>query len=344
MVELAPVNGNAKGIVAPGTNLSITLLSPTLRTYLCRCLETDQSLLRLTLPKDGGRAALINQGTEVTLRLPDNSDLCLVGQVVERNAQGLLIRLHAPGVLERTMVVTSGKGGVGKSFISLNLAYELAALGKRVTLLDGDLTGGNLHRLLGVEPPGELADLFRGQAKVRELISPVADLFLIPGPRLPVTLTPLALYRLRAEVAKLMEDVDYLVGDTAVMAYPGTGDLVNMAGGIWLVSTPEPHAIADTYAVAYQLKEQGLNTPVYLVLNQVDSHREASATAEKMCYVIKELVGYPIEYLGAVRYDRRVRRAVQKGAPLGKAAPGCGARKDLLQLVKAWVNRHRNQG
>ncbi|MCK9221858.1 MAG: P-loop NTPase [Limnochordia bacterium] len=296
--------------------------------------------MQLSNPRDGGRSALVTSGATVVIQEPGTDLPPFYGRIVQRTRWGLVVQIEYDSSLDTVIALAGGKGSVGRSFLALNIAYELANLDKKVTLVDGDLTGGHLHRLLGIDAIAHLGDLSCGELKVEEVLTSAAGgLFLIPGLPVPTEPTGLGLSRLRTELGRLENSMDYLIVDTSPTSYHGTFELMKLAGVVVLVSTLEPHAIVDIYAAAKTLKENNRKTGLHLLLNQVDSHGEASKAAEKICFVIQDVIDYPIDYLGAVRFDKRVRKAAYQQVPLGMVAPGSPARRDILNLVRKWLRK-----
>ena len=249
----------------------------------------------------------------------------------------------APPRLARTLAVTSGKGGVGKTFVSANLAAALARQGLRVLVLDADLGLANLDVVLNLYPKITLHDVFTGKAQLEEAILPAPGGFsvLLAGSGLVEysRLTP----EVRDQLLHIIETVsprfDVLVIDTGA----GISDVVlyavSLAHEIIVVATPEPTAMTDAYATIKVLTQQQSRENLHLVVNQVGRSGDGRAICQQLQLVVDRFVQGPngvppkINYLGDIPTDIAVRQAIQKRQLLLELMPGSPAAQGIVQIA-----------
>jgi flagellar biosynthesis protein FlhG len=233
------------------------------------------------------------------------------------------------------LAVTSGKGGVGKTFVSANLAAGLAKLGHRVLVLDADLGLANLDVVLNLFPKLTLHDVFVGRCKLEEAILPAPGGFsvVLAGSGLVEysRLTPEVRDKFQSVVASLMPRYDYVLLDTGA----GISDVVlyavSLADDVLVVATPEPTSLTDAYATIKVLATQQRRRELCLIINQVAKPGDGKGIAQQLQQVIDRFVSTPggdqvkLTHLGDIPSDPSVRQAVQKRQLLIEALPGCAA-------------------
>lgn len=247
----------------------------------------------------------------------------------------------------RILAVTSGKGGVGKTFVSANLAAALAKRGLRVLVLDADLGLANIDVVLNLYPKVTLHDVFTGKSTLDEAILPAPGGFsvLLAGSGLVEysRLTPEVRNDLLDIIDRLAPRFDCIVLDTGA----GISDVVlfavSLAEEVIVVVTPEPTSLTDAYATIKVLCSQQGRTQVHLIINQVGRMGEGKVVLQQLQQVLNRFVqtsgGQPPQLLmaGDVPLDASVREAVQKrqlllehhpGAPAAQAVAGIAARLD----------------
>lgn len=238
----------------------------------------------------------------------------------------------------RVLAVTSGKGGVGKTFLSANLAAALAARGQRVLVLDADLGLANLDVVLNLFPKVTLHDVFTGKVTLDEAILPAPGNFsvLLAGSGLVEysRLTP----EVREQLLRIIETVapryDHILVDTGA----GISDVVlyavSLADDVLVVATPEPTSMTDAYATIKVLATQQKRREIMLVVNQVGRIGEGRTIRGQLQLVIDRFVtpmlpegAYApvLELIGEIPLDPSVREAVQRRRLLIEMLPGSGA-------------------
>ncbi len=225
-----------------------------------------------------------------------------------------------PQFQSRVIAVSSGKGGVGKTNISVNLALTLARRGIRVALLDADLGTANVDVIMGVHPPYHLQHLITGQRSLAEiLIEGPHGLKIIPGASGLPDLADLPDAQrdvlLRSMVA-LDGTVDLLLIDTGAGVGRNVVQFILAAGEVLLVTTPEPTAVTDAYALMKVLAGYQLPVTIKLVVNNVSKRGEGETVATRLNAVAEQFLGRTVEVVGILPYDKNVPNAVRRQTPL----------------------------
>jgi len=251
-----------------------------------------------------------------------------------------------PAKRARILAVTSGKGGVGKTFVSANLAAALARRGERVLVLDADLGLANLDVVLNLFPKITLHDVFTGKASLEDAILPAPGGFsvLLAGSGL-VEYSRLTA-EIREQLLKIIEVVapryDRILLDTGA----GISDVVlfavSLATEVLVVATPEPTSLTDAYATIKVLATQQQRSAIALVVNQVSRSNEGRVVRGQLQQVIDRFVtpalpagsaAVKLELLGEIPTDTAVREAVQRRQLLLETFPGSEAAKGIVAVA-----------
>ncbi len=231
--------------------------------------------------------------------------------------------------------ITSGKGGVGKTFVSANLAASLARAGQRVLVLDADLGLANLDVMLNLYPKITLHDVFTGKHTLDEAIVPVSAGFsvLLAGSGMVEysRMTPEIREQLQRVIAEVEPRFDHVLLDTGA----GISDVVlytvSLAGDVLVVVTPEPTSLTDAYATIKVLAQSQGRRRFNLVVNQTRKMGEGRAVRQQLQQVIDRYVNpaldspVRLDLLGEVPSDPAVRESVQRRQLLTELMPGAPA-------------------
>jgi flagellar biosynthesis protein FlhG len=229
----------------------------------------------------------------------------------------------APRNVARVITVTSGKGGVGKSSISVNLAIALSRLGNRVIVLDADFGLANIEVMLGIRPQYNLADLmFRGKALTDIITEGPENIGFISGGSGIQELTNLTkdqIVYLIQKLVELDERADIIIIDTGAGIADSVLEFVAASSEVLLVATPEPTSITDAYALLKTLNRKTdislQDTVIKMIANRIDNDEEGKELYDKLSLVVSKFLDLKLEYLGALPQDNSVSKAVMKQKP-----------------------------
>ncbi|MSR40938.1 MAG: MinD/ParA family protein [Phycisphaerales bacterium] len=239
--------------------------------------------------------------------------------------------------LARAIAVSSGKGGVGKTNLAVNLAVAFAARGLRVALLDADLGLANADLLCGLTPKLTLEDLVRSGRSIEEIAMPApGGFFLIPGASgvsLLADLTPTLRRHVVSELARLERSVDILLIDTGAGIGANSMAFAAAAHTILVATTPEPTSIADAYGAIKTLVARGSGEGIRLVVNMAQSEHEIRAVHERIDRVSRAFLQTPIRLAGGISYDPAVPAAVRRREPFLVASPRARASQQLHEIA-----------
>lgn len=243
--------------------------------------------------------------------------------------------------LARVITVTSGKGGVGKSNVSVNLAIQLSRLGKRVVILDADFGLANIEVMLGIRPKYNLADMMFHGRSVRDIIStgPENIGFISGGSGLRemTNLNRDQILSLVNMMYELDHFADVVIIDTGAGISDAVMELVAASAEVLLLATPEPTSITDAYALLKTLHRHpdfdSGNTSIKMVGNRIQSCEEGKDLYNKLNIVVNRFLGMKMEYLGAIPYDDKLSKAVMKQQPVSVVYPDAPSARALLELA-----------
>ncbi|PQA77399.1 MinD/ParA family protein [Rhodoferax sp. TS-BS-61-7] len=245
--------------------------------------------------------------------------------------------------LGKVVAVTSGKGGVGKTFVSANLAAALAKRGHRVLVLDADLGLANLDVVLNLYPKITLHDVFTGKAKLEEAIirAPGGFSVLLAGSGMVEysRLTPEVRDDFLRIMSGLVPHYDVVLLDTGA----GISDVVlfavSLASEVLVVATPEPTSLTDAYATIKVLASQQKRSSIRVVINQTARLGDGRAITTQLQQVLDRFVttesGKPLKllHMGDIPVDPSVRQAIMRRQLLMQTMPGCPAALAIAQLA-----------
>ncbi len=225
----------------------------------------------------------------------------------------------------KVVSITSGKGGVGKTNITINLAIALARRGERVVVLDADLGLANIDVLLGLYPKYNLGHLINGKANIEDvMITGPEGVRIIPGASGVKELADLS-DKERMDFISRLDRIDYeadiMLIDTGAGLSKNVMDFLKASDEVIVVTTPEPTAITDAYALMKLLYQIAEYPKIKLLVNQVKGEQEAKRVAEQLSMVVKRFLNASFEELGYVLTDPAVNRAVFAQKPFILAYP-----------------------
>jgi flagellar biosynthesis protein FlhG len=249
-------------------------------------------------------------------------------------------------VRTRVIAVASGKGGVGKTTLTVNLAIALARQGRKVIVLDGDLGLANVAVMLGLAPRATLEHVIAGRRRLAEVLVPAPGGFwVIPGGSGLEELANLSDERRRhliGSMAQLDGRADVLLIDTAAGISAEVSAFLAAAPELLVVTTPEPTAITDAYAlvkIANRTSCAPAAGTIRLVVNQVNDVGEAREVARKITLVAREFLNLDLDLLGHVPTDPYVGRGIRRQAPILLSYPSSTASLAIARLGERLTGR-----
>lgn len=241
----------------------------------------------------------------------------------------------------RTISVTSGKGGVGKTSIVCNMAYELAQKGQKVLILDGDLGMANVDIMFGQRAQRDISHVISGECTLEEVLMEVSPgISLIPGGSGVYglnSLAPLQKHMLLDQVGRLNRDFDFMIIDTA----PGIDDNVlylnSAAQEILVVVTPDPTSLTDAYALIKVLNQRHRENRFSIVTNMVKDEVEGRMVYQRLSDVASRFLCVSLDYRGSVPNDlilRQANRSQQLAVEVQSRAPASNAIRALSDSLR----------
>lgn len=259
-------------------------------------------------------------------------------------AESLRLRLNRRNEQSATkaIAITSGKGGVGKSNVSLNFSIMLSKRGFRVLLLDMDIGMGNIDILLGQSSHATIIDLFYERFSLYELIkngpenisfiaggTGLANIFTMDEEKVDFFLTQLQL---------VSEQYDYLIFDMGAGISEDRLRLLKAVHEIFIVTTPEPTAMTDAYAMMKYVHMQEKNIPFYVIVNRAQTDQEGRDTLRRLKSVAKQFLNKDIIPLGVLPEDRSVYKAVVRQTPFLLFDPASKISRAMYMLTDRYLS------
>jgi flagellar biosynthesis protein FlhG len=216
--------------------------------------------------------------------------------------------------VQKVICVTSGKGGVGKTLTTINLAIAARAQGLSVLIIDGDFGLSNVDILLGLQTTNSLADVLDGKCALKDIIvKGPRGIDLIPsgsGISRMASLGNMERSCVLAELSRFKSDHDVIFIDTGAGISPAVMTLVSISDHFVVVTTPEPHALTDAYAMIKVASEEFDRSSCSLIMNQVRSEDEGVRIAQRLAEVSRQYSGVEVTPIGFVRSDVALSRSV----------------------------------
>ena len=253
------------------------------------------------------------------------------------------------------IAITSGKGGVGKTFVTANLAAALVQSGNRVLVMDADLGLANLDIILNLKPKATLHEVLMGTGNIDDVILPAPGGFSVLPAGSGFAEDSKLTDELRTRLRKVLDDLggryDYLLLDTGA----GIADVVlytaSLADEILVVTTPEPTALADAYATIKVLAMQHQRNQIHVVINQVRKPGEGTTLTRQLQAVVDRFLraggtdgtesasAVKLGYLGEIPYDAIVPQSVRARALVMESAPGSTVGKAFVDIAGRLTRR-----
>ena len=246
--------------------------------------------------------------------------------------------------LTRIITVTSGKGGVGKTNISTNLAIGYARLGKKVVLMDADLGLANVNVVLGIIPKYNLYHLIRRQHSLSEILMQTSyGIQIIAGASGFSKIANLSHDEREAIISEMAQlaDTDLIIIDTGAGVSYNVISFVAAADMSIVVTTPEPTAITDAYGILKIITTEfpDIKESPKVLVNRVRSASEGTMVANRIINISNQFLNTKVDYLGYVYEDEIVHQAVTRQRPFMELNPKSRASSCIYHIVNRLENR-----
>ncbi|MBP3039482.1 MinD/ParA family protein [Bacillaceae bacterium Marseille-Q3522] len=237
----------------------------------------------------------------------------------------------------KTIAVVSGKGGVGKSNIALNFALSLQKKASSVLLFDLDIGMGNIDILMGGNATYSIVDFFEKNLPLQKIIHTIPNMpdYIAGGTGLThfFSLDGEKLNEFFTQLTAVFNKYDYVFFDMGAGMTEDSLQFILAADEIFIVTTPEPTAVADAYAAMKSIFLRNHSIPFQLIINRVQSKQEGEETFTRLAKVLQRFLGKDISFLGTVPDDRTIQMAVRKQIPFLEWNEKAGASKALVQMT-----------
>ncbi|WP_324172697.1 P-loop NTPase [Sulfurimonas sp.] len=259
-------------------------------------------------------------------------------KLVASNANGV----HKKSKKTRFIAITSGKGGVGKSTISSNLAYVLAQSGLNVGIFDADIGLANLDVIFNVKVKKNILHVLKGEATVSDILIPITrNLILIPGDSGEeiIKYADAALFKRFMEEAQVLDKLDVMIIDTGA----GIGDhiqmFLNAADDVIVVTVPDPAAITDAYATIKTVAT--LRNNIGLIMNQVKNAKEAEAVFDKINKVALANIGenLNLQLIGKINSDVKISSSIKRRELFCVTHPSSISFADMTKIANNIISK-----
>jgi flagellar biosynthesis protein FlhG len=238
--------------------------------------------------------------------------------------------------LARIITVASGKGGVGKTNLSVNLAISYAQLGKKVLLLDADLGLANINILLGIIPKFTLYDVMKGKKNIEEVMIPYKEnIFIIPGASGFYQLADLRADQKKMLIRNLekLDDYDVIIIDAGAGISDNVLSFVAASSEVLVLTTPEPTALTDAYGIIKSVAARSEDVKMKLVVNMIQNIQQGKKVYQKLGDVCHRFLGVKLDNLGYIYDDESVKRAVSMQKPVVLSFPDSRASHSIKHIV-----------
>ncbi|MCL2805868.1 MAG: MinD/ParA family protein [Treponema sp.] len=245
----------------------------------------------------------------------------------------------------RIITVTSGKGGVGKTNLSVNMALAFARLGKKVVVMDADLGLANVNVMLNMIPKYNLYHVIKKQKTIREiLVETEYGISIVAGASGFSQIANMGEEDRKDFIAELdtLSNADIIIIDTSAGVSSNVLDFIAAADDAVIITTPEPTAITDAYGIIKIIATEydSLNMGLKLVVNRAKGAAQAKGVADRMINIAGQFLNLKVDYLGFIYDDPAVQQAVFTQKPFMVVAPKCQA-SNCVQHIVDRMNRNK---
>lgn len=256
-----------------------------------------------------------------------------------------ILQENSKGKLANVITITSGKGGVGKTSIAINLAMQLAAMNKKVIIIDADMGLANVEVMLGIRPKYDLGDIMYGDKKFSDIITegPMGIGFISGGSGIHElnNLSSEQIHNMTNRLFELDEIADYIIVDTSAGITDTIMQFVQVSSQVLVVTTPEPTSITDAYAVLKALNrkiDEDSKIKVKMISNRVSGQHEGEVLHAKLNSVVQKYLALKLEYAGAVIQDNNLSKGILNQQPVSITNPNSSSVRSIKVLAEKITN------
>lgn len=313
--------------------------------YVTEVREVLPDRLELAITLHKGYLLLIPIGTVIQWLLPE-SNVLYHSQVISRQPLRQTWSVSLPVAKKqqkksRVIAIGSGKGGVGKTTLAINLSLALSELGKRVIILDADIGMANVEVLLKLNTPLNLTNVLKGECSLRDTLTPgPSGIKLLPGSSgisSFTNLNPIQFNRIIAGFSDLESECDIFIIDTGA----GISDIVlkflESADDLVLITTTEPHALMDTYGLTKALAYRNPEIKPFLIINQCETESEAFKCSETFNKAASRFLKLQPELIGWIYHDKKVTKSLKSQKPLYLTHPTTDYSLQIANIAKRLI-------
>ncbi len=253
--------------------------------------------------------------------------------------------------MARVFTVTSGKGGVGKSNVAINLAVEFSRLGQKVIIFDADFGLANIEVMFGAIPKHNLADVIYRGTPIADVVTPgPMDIGFISGGCGIAQLSQLNMQQVGVlvnSIVSLDTMADIVIIDTGAGISGTVLEFLVASNEVLLVTTPEPTSITDSYSLLKSLSRHERfdpnNTVIKMIANRVDDTPEGQQLYQKLNAVVKTYLKLDLGFLGVIPNDQQLARSVMVQSPICIQNPNAKSSRAFASLAAVLMNREETQ-
>ncbi len=247
----------------------------------------------------------------------------------------------------KVIAVVSGKGGVGKSNVSLNFAITLAQFGKKVAIFDLDLGMANVDILMGLSPSRHIMNLIEEELTIWDIIEdgPEGIAYIAGGSGFSkfVEVDKKGMDRFFSQLEQLYHHFDYIILDMGAGATKMSVQFALAAHDVFIVTTPEPPALTDAYAMMKYIILQEQEKPFYLIVNRTESKKEGDNVLTSFTRVATQFLQKEVQILGAIPFDQAVMKAVKAQVPFVLMDQKSQASKAMRDIATLYIGEQTRQ-
>ncbi len=328
-------------------------------SYESKVLQVNKDDFSVTIPYSNGKLIPLSAGTKVEVTVNEQTFESEIisrkfgtDQTLTLSAPHKTFKYNKENSVSHTKVIaiTSGKGGVGKSSLAINLALALSNLNQRVCLVDADLGMANIDVLLKMTPKYNLTHILKEEADIFDvIIEGPNNIMVIPGGSGWQDISNLTTYQFQNLVKNFRElesYTDIIIFDTGAGISNNVINFLLASDEILLITTPEPHAITDAYAMTKIIMEKSPDSPVKLIVNKSDNQKEGEDVGNKIKFAARQFLGISLDYLGCVRKNNLFTESARNQTPIYANRPSSPPAREIKQLATNIIGRQNtsNQG